>query len=215
MRLNRTCSVALLLALPLAAQAGHQSNIDAYYIPESDFELEPDTPVPFDIDANGDGYGLKGQFQLGELFFLSGEYQAVDYGEDDDTGVLKDDLNTYRVGGGFFFSPDTPFFVKGEYVGVDLGDTEDDDEDIDEDYNGYGVHLGVLGHYGQGFSINGQIGYVDLDGTDGMEYLVGVGFQFLGSIGAFVDYRAVDLKLKDGDGDMNLSDFRVGLRFVF
>lgn len=208
-------SLALALAAPLGVQAGNLSSIDAFYIPESDFKLEPDTAVPFDIDSNGDGYGLKGQFQLGELFFIHGEYQAVDYSEDDDTGILKDDLNTYRVGGGLFLGESTPFFVKGEYIGVDLGDTEDDDEDIDEDFNGYGVHAGVLGHFGEVFSINGHVGYVDLDGDDGIEYLIGAGFQFLGNLGAFVDYRTVDLELKDGGGDLTLTDFRAGARFVF
>ena len=205
----------LLLAMPFGAQAGTQSSIDVYYIPESDFEMQPDTVIPLDIDANGDGYGLKGQFQLGDLLFIHGEYQAVDYAEDDDTGVLKDDLNTYRAGLGLFLGADTPFYLKGEYIGVDLGDTEDDGENIDEDFNGYGAHAGVLGHLGEAFNIHGQVGYIDLDGNDGIEYLVGIGFQFFGSLGVFADYRVTDLELDEGGGDLSLTDFRAGARFVF
>lgn len=215
MRTLAHLGIALALAAPYSAFAGHQSNLDGYYVPQSEFSFEPDTAGPLDFDESGDGYGLKGRFQISSVFFLHGEYQAIDYDEDDDTGILKDDLNTYRIGGGFFFSESQPFFVKGEYIGVDLGDSEDGDEDIDEDYNGYGVHIGALGHAGDALSVTASIGYVDLDGTSGIEYLVGVGFQFSSLLGVFADYRNTDLELDDGGGDFKLTDFRAGVRFVF
>ncbi|HCZ47711.1 MAG: outer membrane beta-barrel protein [Sinimarinibacterium flocculans] len=215
MRTLANLGVVLALAAPCSAFAGHQSNLDGYYIPQSEFSFEPETALPFDFDENGDGYGIKAQFQVSSVFFIHGEYQAIDYGEDDDTGVLKDDLNTYRIGGGFFFSDSQPFFVKGEYIGVDLGDSDDGDEEIDEDYNGYGVHIGALGHVGDALNLTASIGYVDLDGTAGIEFLVGVGFQLTPLIGVFADYRNTDLELDDGGGDFKLTDVRTGVRFVF
>ncbi len=216
MRTLAILGATLALAAPLVASAdGHQSHLDAYYIPRSDLSFEPDTPLPFDYDDDGDGYGIKGQFQITPTVFIHGEYQAVDFDEDDDTGLLKDDLNTYRIGGGFFVSEQQPVYIKAEYIGADLGDSDDGDENIDEDYNGYGIHAGALGHVSDSWDLHASIGYINLDGTSGFEYLVGAGFKLTEMIGIFADYRGSQLEIDDDGGDLELSDFRTGVRFVF
>lgn len=216
MRTLAILGATLALAAPFGAFAAeHQSHIDAYYIPQSDLKIEPNTVLPLDYDDDGDGYGFKAQFMLTPTFFIHGEYQAIDYDEDDDTGLLKDDLNTYRIGGGFFVEPTEPVFIKAEYIGVDLGDTDDGDENIDEDYNGYGIHAGALGHIGEALSLTASIGYINLDGTSGYEYLVGAGFQFTDMLGVFADYRGTQLELDEDEGDFDLADFRAGVRLVF
>lgn len=219
--------MAVLAAAPLSAFAG--SNLDLYYVGISELEIEGTAGGDFSFD-DGDGYGAKGRFKLTDEFFLTGEYQNVEYDEVsfdngtpnlafDDLG-LERELELWRAGLGYQFA-ETPFYLHGEYVGVasELSTTgaEDDEDtvggDIDED--GYGAHLGVKGEVTDAFSLTAEIGYLDIGEVDGPEYLVGAALSFSDKLGIFADYRYSALAGDDDGYDLNLGDARVGLRLMF
>lgn len=72
-------SAALLIGLSAAAQADTPSfnfvQIDRILSGEADFGVAPNNAK---VDAN-DGIGLKGSFEIGDLFFVSGETLDVNY----------------------------------------------------------------------------------------------------------------------------------------
>lgn len=204
------------LAFAAVDDAGfNQSYFDLYYLPSA--KIKASTPVgvgTVTAKDEGDGYGVKTRLGVGENFFFAGEYQANDYSpEQDDNEELERDLNVYRLGAGLFI-PSTPFFVEGEYIGIDVGGNDDTPVDEDEDHNGYGVHAGVSSYFGERLMLNAKLGYVDIDDTDGFEYLVGGAFNFTQHLAVFADYRGSDLK-GDNGSQLELNEFRTGVRFTF
>ena len=193
----------------------NRSSIDLYYVPLADIELSQGTPLgEATLEDDGDGYGIKGHFALGENFFLSGEYQANDYSpEQDDNEELERDLNIYRGGLGFFF-PKSPIFIEGEYIGVDVGGNDDTNVDEDEDLNGYGVHVGASTTFRERLTLKAKVGYVDIDDVDGVEYLVGASFNIFPAVALFADYRGSHLE-GDSDNELKLNDLRTGISFTF
>ena len=188
------------------------SYFDLYYLPSAELKASQTIGgVTGTGKLDGDGYGVKTRLGFGEMFFVSGEYQANDYTTDeDDNEDLDRDLNIYRVGGGIAV-PNTPFFVEGEYIGIDVGD---DNEGADEESNGYGIHGGAAMTLGERVTLNAKIGYIDVDDFDGFEYLVGGSFNVFGSFAVFADYRGTDLE-GGGSSKLELNDFRTGVRFTF
>lgn len=219
MHLKKLLIVAAVAAPGLAVAASdvsyNTSHFDLYYIPSAEIKGSVETGLgTVTAKDEGDGYGVKTRIGLGQLFFLSGEYQANDYSpEEDDNEELERDLNMYRLGGGLFI-PNSPFFVEGEYIGLDIGGDDDTGVTEDEDRNGYGVHAGATAMVGERLTFIAKVGYVDVDDTDGVEYLVGGAFNFTPHFGAFVDYRASDLKGKNSQ-ELELNDVRTGIRFSF
>lgn len=201
-------------AIAMAAPARPVAVIDAYYvIPEiesDDVFVEGDF---FDAELkDGDGFGVKGRFDLTPTLFLAGEYQANDYDEFEIDGLgtaeIESELDFIRAGMGLRFGEDSPFYGYAEAVNAELTiDGEGDDE------TGFGVHLGVDAPVADALSLYGQIGYVDIDDTDGFEFLGGAAFMFTPVFGAFADYRHTEL---EGDDDIKLtiSDIRLGIRIA-
>lgn len=212
--------IAAAIASPGAVFAAgdtkfNQSYFDLYYVVSAEIEASAATGFgTVTAKDDGDGYGVKTRLGLGELFFLAGEYQANDYSpEQDDNEELERDLNVYRLGGGVFL-PNSPFFVEGEYIGIDIGGDDDTSVDEDEDSNGYGLHLGAAVPLGERLMLNAKLGYVDIDDTDGFEYLVGGAFNFTQHLAVFADYRGSNLE-GSNSSELKLNDFRTGVRFTF
>lgn len=187
--------------------------LDAYYVVLADFEIEGDLGAGASFDSefdDGDGFGVKGRFNLTPSFFIAGEYQANEYEDLEIEGATIDvdaELDTIRGGAGFRFAPNLPFYVMGEYIYSDLeidGESEDD--------SGFGAHIGLDSPVADTISLYGQAGYVDIGGGDGFEVLGGVVFMFTPAIGAFADYRYTDLE--DDDVESTFGDFRAGLRIA-
>ncbi|MGQ0622630.1 MAG: hypothetical protein ACT4QA_22440 [Panacagrimonas sp.] len=216
------CALAAMTSflLPAAAMAQEKtpSYIDLYYVALADLEVND-----FKFD-NGDGYGGKGVFVLGNLF-IAGEYQNLEYDPfDRDNGVfggetrVEVEVESYRGGLGVYLG-DSPFYVMGEYIGFEsefsTTGEEDDEEGLGEDIDGdgYGVHAGIDGTFGGAIGLHAQAGYVDVgDAGDGFEWLAGGSFSFTPGIGVFADYRDSDL---EKDVDLSLQNVRVGLRISF
>lgn len=186
---------ACTFAVPALAQTGN-NYIDGFFVLNSEIDLGP-------ADDDGNGFGVKGAFQVHDSVFLTGEYQGVEY---DDSEA---DLDQIRLGAAFgpgAGSRGAGLYGQGEYINLDLDGASDQD--------------GLGGHVGYGLPVNdrirlhGQAGYVLLDDVDGPEFLVGGTYKFTPNIGAFADYRMSFLDV-DGGGDLDLSDLRIGARFYF
>jgi hypothetical protein len=100
-------SGALLMGLSATAQADTPSfnfvQIDYILSGEVDVGLSPNNVT---LDAN-DGFGLKGAFEIGDLFFLSGETLDINYEDKLGTVNLAGDAVTVTdssfIGGGVHF----------------------------------------------------------------------------------------------------------------
>lgn len=184
-------SLAALLAAPVAFAGDMPAGQFAGYVTMTSVEVEG---TPFDFDDDGNGFGLRGWANVAPNFFVHGEYQTAGL---DDTNI---DVDQLRLGGGYAMDM---WLVKAEYI--DFGS--------DLDQAGFGVHGGLhtksdqLGFYG-------TVGYLTTDDTDGFELNAGVSFDFTPQFAGLVDYRTY-LGSIDPDGDLTLSDLRVGVAYNF
>ena len=149
--------------------------------------------------------GIAGVFQVADQVFLTGEFQTVEY---DDTNV---DLDQIRLGAGFGpgMSPNNQgLYGRVEYVNFEFDPGKDDD--------------GVAGAIGYGlplnpqFRVHGEVGYLYMDDADGPELLIGATYRIAQNFGVFADYRISFLEFDGpGNGDVDVSDLRAGVRFTF
>ena len=198
-------AAVVMASAPLAVlSAQPKGTIDVYYVVSPELELEADGVGSVDLEE-GDGFGVKGRFNLSPQVFLAGEYQANTYDEVEGFSIDAE-LDQIRGGAGFRFGADSPFYVLGEFIQIDV-----EFEDESEDDSGFGVHLGANSPVADSLNFYGQFGYVDVGG-DGLEFLAGLAFMFTRQLGGFVDYRHTSL---DEDGaEVTLADLRVGLRIA-
>ncbi|MGQ0529230.1 MAG: outer membrane beta-barrel protein [Panacagrimonas sp.] len=197
MKRNLIAAVAACsFAVPAIAQTGN-NYIDGFFVLNSEIDFEPGG------DDDGNGFGLKGAFQVHKSIFLTGEYQGVEY---DDSNA---DLDQIRLGAAFgpgAGAASEGIYGRAQYIDLDLDGADDQD--------GFGGHVGYALPVNKQFHLHGEAGYVLLDDLDGPELLVGATYKFTPNIGAFADYRMSFLDV-DGAGDLDLNDLRVGARFYF
>ena len=184
-----------LCALVLSAAAFHAGaqqtsvgHIDGYVVIDSEIETRGG-------DLEGDGFGTKGRFLIADQWFLTAEYQTVDY---DFVG----DLDQLRFGAGLTapLRQNVNMVGRLEYINVDSDGGTDDD--------GFGVHGGLEFGLAPQFTAHGSIGFVQLDDLDGPEFLVGLRYQATPQISIFGDYRMTQLSDRGFDQDIN--DLRLG-----
>lgn len=203
MQVLRTLCAALLAGVPLAVSAdGMPNSLDLYYVSAG---VEVDDPFLGSGDDDGDGFGIKGNFAVADSFFLAGEYQAVGY---DDSDL---DLDQFRGGIGVNSDPAAPavWYGLAEFLNFELDDGTDSESE-----SGFGIHIGGRFAINEIFSLNGRIGYVDVDDADGLEWLIGGDIAFTEQLGAFADYRVTSLE-DDTDLESDFDDLRVGVRWRF
>lgn len=181
-------------AAPTLAATGN-NYIDGYFA-LSEIDVGP-------VDDDGNGFGVKGAFQVHPQVFLTGDFQSVEYDD------FNADLDQIRFGAGVgpgMGSNGEGIYGRGEYINLD-----DDSEDQD----------GVVGTLGYGlpvtpeFRLHGELGYVYVDDADGPELLVGGTYRLAQNLGLFADYRVSYLDPDRGGGDLDIADFRAGARFHF
>lgn len=200
----RTAIALVLLAASGAVSAKGfttGSHVDAYY---SDADLKVDGPG----DADGDGGGLSLWMGNGVgLFTVELQKNKLDVDHVD----ADIDARQYRLGLGYRFinEPAVGAWLRVEYARLetDLDPGDSDDQD------GYGAHFGAMigSHMFNGYA---EIGLIELEDTDGLEYRVGVAFQ-PSMFGGFVEYRATNLELDADGSDFDIQDLRVGVRFAY
>ncbi|MEQ1440397.1 outer membrane beta-barrel protein [Fontimonas sp. SYSU GA230001] len=201
MTIRRAMGALVLLAAPLTVLA--QSNqLDLYYI---DAHVEARTPGFGRFKENGDGYGVKGVFTVAEGVFLAGEYQKSTY---DDT---DNELEWIRGGIGFAFASDPmmSWFGLAEAIRLNADNASGSDSE-----SGYGLHVGARFDFSRVFSLGARVGYVDLDESNGVEWLVDAAFALSPGLSLFADYRLSSLE-DDANNEIDLDDLRLGLRLLF
>ncbi len=199
MKLMQVMSAGLLAVAPAVTMAagGVGNQVDLYYLSAGVDDGSS--------DENGDGFGVKGNFAFADNLFFSGEYQRANY---DDSDV---DLDQLRLGVGYNTALSAQAVVYGL---VEFARAKIDGPGFSESENGFGLHGGVQFSLNEQFALNARLGYVDLgDLGDGVEFLVGASYELSKPFGVFLDYRVT--KLEDDTGDVDLDDFRVGVRFTF
>lgn len=197
-----TALVLLVASGAAGAATGRTSgsHLDAYY---SNADVKVDGPA----DADGDGGGLSLWMGNGiGVFTVEMQKNAFDV---DGGGDL--DNRQYRLGLGYRFMNEPAFqsWLRAEYVRLEA----DSDPGASADQDGYGAHLGfLLARRGiQGYA---EVGVIDLEGMDGLEYKVGAGFQ-PGMFGGFVEYRSTHFELDADNSDLQYDDLRVGVRVAY
>lgn len=198
------------LTVPFAVLAGPAtSHVDGFYVPYLKIDADESK-----VD-DGDGWGVKGNFQFADQAFFTAEYQSNTYediGISDelfDTDSIDFELEFVRAGIGFV-PYGSPFYGRAEYVHVD-SQFEGADNYGDD---GYGLHLGVRGDLAPQLSGYAEGGYVDLgDFGDGFQGTAGLAFDITPQFGLFAEYRYIDLE--DEGFEASLSEARTGVRLLF
>jgi hypothetical protein len=183
--------LAAMLAAPMAFAGDMPRGQIGGHITMTSVEVEG---TPFDFDDDGNGFGIRGWGMIQGPFFFHGEYQTVTL---DDSDL---DVDQFRFGGGW--AQDT-WLAKIEYI----------DTGSDLDQSGIGVHGGLHTMSGQ-MGFFGTVGYLSLDDADGVELNAGVSFAFTPELSGMLDYRTF-LGSLDPDGDLTLSDLRIGVAYGF
>lgn len=200
---------ALAMAAFQAGAAGQGSAVDAYY---SNLTLSIDG---IDDELRGNGGGVRLWFGQ-KAPFLSAEYQ---YSQADGRSLGSDvdaKVQNWRAGLGWRVLNTRPgaLWLRGEYLAFD-GEVESSGLGIadDETQEGFGVHLG--GQVAAGpVRFFTEVGYLDVDDADGLEWRAGVGYQ-PSMVGVFAEFRRSDLEIDDTDDDLTYEDARVGVRVAF
>lgn len=200
--IKRSLLVAGALACAATtAQASDFDYLDIYFVPSSELDFGGGA------DDDGDGFGIKGKAHVADTITLHGEYQATTL---DDSDLDIDQLR-FGIGG---HAPDNGngvrLFGELEYVDVEF----DIPSFSSESQSGFGLHGGLMFTGASALSGFAKIGYLSLDDVDGIEFNIGLIAEFSEQVAGFVDYRSASLEDDAGD-EADLTDIRLGLRFLF
>lgn len=192
--MNRQPLAALALLLAAApAVAQPEGYLDLYYVPSA--KIEGTVPALGSGSDSGTGFGVKGTAPTSNGMILLGEYQAASY----DGGG---DLNQFRFGFGFLGEGNAGGIV--EYVALK--------EFVEAD--GLGLHV----RFG-GDRFYAQLGYLmlndDFEEIAGPEFAFGLDFMGRGRSGLFVDVRHAALETQETSVELELTDIRAGVRYMF
>jgi len=189
---RKVMGLALLMAMSPAFADGLSYNyIELGY---QNAELDDDFGG---TSVDGDGYGIRGSYEVGESWFIAASYGTLDF----DFGV---DLDQLAIGGGYHtaLSDRTDVFAALSYISAEVSASGFDS--LDED--GYGVVVGLRGLVSDKFELSGQVAYSDLGGgADGTAFGAGAHYHL-------TDNFALGLEVEIEE-DVTL--YGVGARFYF
>ncbi|MFC6440324.1 outer membrane beta-barrel protein [Bowmanella sp. JS7-9] len=134
------------------------------------------------LGVNMNGFNLGGSAEVNENVFLRGDFTQVSK-----SGV---DLDWTSLGGGYIFSVNntTDMYVGVSYERVGADDGEDDMSD-----SGYGVQAGVKSMLTDNFELNGEVGYVSIDGESETMFTIGGQFYVNKQFAIGASYKQMDL----------------------
>lgn len=186
----RITGIALLCALAAPALAD-----EARYTFVEGFYQRTDIDLGF-ADIDGDGIGIGGSLEIGDMWQVIGSYSTA--GLDFDV-----DFDQLMVGGGFHAPiTDTVDLVANlMYVRVDVSGSGGDADD-----DGLGMSVGVRGFPVDRLELAGFIDYIDLDDSGDDTFIRGQAWYSLTP--AF----ALGLSLSSGD---DITTWGIGGRYYF
>lgn len=201
MKLTQTLLAAAIALVPMTAMAG--GSLDVFYI---DNEIDDG-----DSTVDGNGFGFRGQAELGNGFSVTGLYQNSDVSDGGTT-----DITETRVGVSYACVMNKQFSLTTNLETVQVDQTESGDS---VGLDGYSVGARVDMAIIDNLSAYAKVAYTDLgdfggNDVNGPEYEVGALYSINKNLGAFVEYRVVDLDIDPND-KLELDTLRVGGRYTF
>jgi opacity protein-like surface antigen len=184
------------LALVLAISPAFADGLSYNYIELGYQNAEFDEDIG-GLDVDGDGYGIRGSFEVGESWFIAASYSALDF----DFGV---DLDRLGIGAGFHMpiSDRVDFFAALSFLTFEA--SASGFGSVDED--GYGVNAGLRGLVTDKLELNGHVAYSDLgDDMDGTAIGAGALYNLTDNFALGVEIEAEE--------DVTL--YGIGARFYF
>lgn len=157
-----------------------------------------------DIDIDPDGIYLKGNFALGDSVFFRGGYIKVEEEISDFFGSVDVEVQELQLGLGYRM----PMGVNSSwYVAVDYLTGEIEIEFFgDADTDGFQLATGARGYVSEKVELYGELGYVDVEGENGLAASVG---------GIFHLTRQFGLTLEAGLDDDSNTSIAIGGRLTF
>lgn len=212
--MNHTrCLIAGLLLAPPAALARPTAYLDVFYAPWAKSQVS--NPV-FLEQADGDGFGLRLRVTPMPQFFVQAEGQRNTY--ESDNSDVEGSAVRLGIGAPFFARKRLRVFGLLEAIKADFSDRRSEQSLIDED--GVALHAGLWLKPLDALSVHAQAGLLELEDSDGHEFLAGAAAQFGKRMGGFLEYRRSEVQSIRGIGtpervDYEFSELRLGLRFAF
>ncbi len=191
-------AATILTATSFAASASHDKpTIEVGYISQT---LEAKS---FGVDADGDGFGVRGLMPLPMNTFLAAGYEWTTV----EQAGIDADIEQARLGGGYGLAISGSLHLYGqlEYARLKL-----DDDSVE----GFAAHVGLRGEVTPSLEMYSRIGYVDLENdADGYEAIAGASYDF-GKVSLFAEYKMLSIEDVDGD-ESELGNLSLGLRHSF
>lgn len=157
-----------------------------------------------DIDIDPDGYYVKGSFELSESFFVRAMYWDLEDDFDTFLGNVDVDVTQTQVGIGYKrpAGDNTSFYVAADYLEAEV----DIEQFGDADADGYQISAGLRSNLTSSFELYSEIGYADVDDTDGFIGLLGGVFHIANGFG---------ISLEGSIDDDSNSMISTGIRYSF
>lgn len=178
------------------------SNLSLNYLKQ---DLEVTLPTLGSGSDDGDGFGISGVYAFNKIGHISAAYQQVD--------IENLESSEFRIGGGAGYQVNSVFFPYGrtEFARIDL---ENQLTNNTADDSGVIFSAGVVLSLTERFQLDGRVGLVALDDTDGGEIELGATARVTDNFGVFASYRGLYLE-DDFNNEIDFDDVRAGVRFLF
>lgn len=212
MLLKQTLIATAIVLAPVAAFAG--GSVDVFY---TDNNLEIDGAGG--ADADGNGYGFRGQAELGKGFSMVALHQS---GKVKPLPIITNGSNAIsesRIGLSYKHQLNKRVNLTGTTEKVQFdAEVFGKDSGVGATLNGYAVNVGASVAVIKNLNAYASIGYVNLgklqdEIVSGYEYTGGVSYDVCKNWAGFAEYRVVKLDI-DGT-DVDNDTLRVGARYTF
>ena len=166
------------------------------------------------LDADGTAIGFTGELGTDTVF---GYIEYQDAGRDGSVSGVGFDLDSTETRVGFGVrtgDPTTNFVGKLERYDVD-GELSGVGGTVTADDDGAGVHVGLEAKTSDTATLFGSAGYLDLGNSSGPELRAGIKAKVQDQVELFGEYRMLELDGDSGYADLELTDIRLGAKFLF
>ncbi|MEK6788452.1 MAG: hypothetical protein AABY68_05835 [Pseudomonadota bacterium] len=212
MMLKQTLLATAIVLAPMAALAG--GSVDVFYT-DNNVDIEA-----FAAEADGNGYGIRGQAELGKGFSMIALHQTSKVKPL--FGGGKSDVSETRIGLSYKHQLNKQTHLTGtlEKVQADVEFVNNGGTGLT--LNGYAGNVGINVAVAKKLNAYASVGYVNLgkinnETLDGYEYTGGLSYDICKHWSGFAEYRVVKMET-DAVGpstDVDNDTLRVGGRYTF
>lgn len=211
MMLKQTLLATAIVLAPMAALAG--GSVDVFY---TDNNVDIDALGP---EADGNGYGIRGQAELGKGFSMIALHQTSKVKPL--FGPTSSEVAETRIGLSYKHKLNKQTHLTGtlEKVQADVEFVNNGGTGLT--LNGYASNVGVSVAVVRKVNAYASIGYVNLgkvngESLNGYEYTGGLSYDICKHWTGFAEYRVVNMKTDAlGSTDVDNDTLRVGGRYTF